>query len=323
MRSLLTAPSLSLEEALNHGKQIRLFLTDGTASGIRYAELMNWTGQAFSCPKSSFAKLKEWPETQRPGVYVLVGLNTSGDETVYIGESENVAHRLLSHVSQSTLDEIVEAFFFTSKDDNLTKGHITFLEERLAKRAREAKQYSVQFGREPSAKTLSKPESATMEEFIENLYLVAAAMGYRVFEVPSVERPAPDATGLFRLELENSVLATGYPSEGGFVVKAGSFARDTDAESLQVGYKAQKNELKKKGILVIDGTRLRFNEDYEFSSSSAAAGIVSGSQRSGPQSWVRSDGKRLREVEAEKAQVEEQQLVVPAASDTTQGVIDA
>ena len=128
---------------MNYGKQIRLFLTDGSARGIRYAELMNWTGQAFACTKSLFSKLVEWPETQRAGVYVLLGVNEKGEDAVYIGESENVGKRLLQHLSSPKLDDIIEAFFFTSKDDNLTKGHITFLEQRLVKRAEEAKQYIV------------------------------------------------------------------------------------------------------------------------------------------------------------------------------------
>jgi len=298
---------------MDHGKQIRLFLTDGSASGIRYAELMNWTGQAFACPKGLFTKLKEWPETQRAGVYVLVGLNEKGEEAVYIGESENVLTRLLTHMSQSTLDEIVEAFFFTSKDDNLTKGHITFLEQRLVKRAEEAKQYVVEYGREPSEKTLSKPESATMEEFLDNLYLIAAAMGYSVFESQTAEL-SHDGAGPFTLKLENGI-ATGYPTEEGFVVKSGSAAALTDAPSLQAGYKALKADLKAKSVLVAAGERLKFAQDYIFKSSSAAAGVVAGSQRSGPQSWIRPDGKTLREVEAEKAKADEQEVTTAAATE--------
>ena len=291
--------SSSLEEAMDYGKQIRLFLTDGSASGIRYAELMNWTGQAFACPKGLFTKLKGWPETQRAGVYVLVGLNGKGDEAVYIGESENVLSRLLWHLSQSTLDDIIEAFFFTSKDANLTKGHITYLEQRLVKRAEEAKQYVVEYGREPSKKPLSKPESATMEEFLENLYLVAAAMGYRVFEAPPT-KPSHDGAGLFTLTLENEIAATGYPSEEGFVVKNGSAATPIDAPSLNAGYKALKADLRSKSVLVTEGDRLTFTQDYTFKSSSAAACVV--------------DGKILRDVEVEQAKADEQEVAAPAAA---------
>ena len=179
---------------MDHGTQIKLFLTDGSATGFRYAELVNWTGWVFACPRILFTKLKEWPQMQRVGVYVLIGLNRKGENAVYIGESENVLTRLLSHLSQSksTLDDVVEAFFFTSKDDNLDKGHITFLEQRLTKRAQETKQYAVEYGREPSAKALAKMESAAMEEFLENLYLVAAVLG----------RPPQIHTGLHLQEFE-------------------------------------------------------------------------------------------------------------------------
>ncbi|MEX0702301.1 MAG: GIY-YIG nuclease family protein [Planctomycetales bacterium] len=303
--------SSSLHETMNHGKQIRLFLTDGSASGIRYAELMNWTGQGFAYPKALFTKLKEWPETQRAGVYVLVGVNGEGEEAVYIGEAEDVARRLLQHVGEAKprLDDIVEAFFFTSKDDNLTKGHTTYLEQRLLKRAKEAKQYVVEYGREPAEKTLSRPEAATMEAFLENLYLVAAAMGYSIFEIPRVERLAPDSGGVFTMTLENGITATGYPSEDGFVITSGSAASSVEKPYLQPGYKAIRADLKGKSVLIAEGDRLKFTQDYTFKSSSAAACAVAGASRSGPQSWIRqSDGKSLRDVEKENAKADEQSL---------------
>ncbi len=296
---------------MSHGKQIRLFLTDGSASGIRYAELMNWTGQAFACPKVHFSGLQKWPETQRSGVYVLIGVNKDGDDAVYIGESENVAKRLLQHVSKSTLDDIVSAFLFTSKDDNLTKGHITFLEQRLIKRAEEAKQYPVECGREPSEKLLSKPEVATMEEFLENLYLVSAALGFSLFEIPPSAPPMHVAQpqdnqeeanpNQFSFVMDSGLKAQGFQSDEGFVVTNGSEAVMEDAESLQAGYKALKDSLKKNGVLLEDNGKHKFTQDYTFKSASAAVSVVAGSQRSGPKSWKNAANKTLGEVEAEKA----------------------
>jgi Domain of unknown function (DUF4357) len=291
---------------MDHGKQIRLFLTDGSANGIRYAELMNWTGQAFACPKSLFTNLKRWPETQRAGVYVLVGLNKKGEDAVYIGESENVLARLLSHLSQSTLDDIVEAFFFTSKDDNLTKGHITFLEQRLVKRAEEAKQYVVENVQKPSEKTLPKMDLEPMEEFLEKFYLVAAVLGCDVFKTASSE-VSPDSAGLFQLA-EKGIAAVGYPSEVGFVVRKGSTATFKDVAAMPQGYRAIKADLKNKSVLVTEGDHLKFTQDFSFKSSSAAACVVTGLSRSGPQSWVQQDGKILREVEAEKAKADEKEV---------------
>jgi len=124
-----------LEVPMSYGKQIRLFLTDGDAAGVRYAELVNWTGQAFSLPWVSRTCLKAWDETFRPGVYVLFGLDQAGDDVAYIGESEHIFHRLATHASTSPLSEITSVVLFTSKDDNLTKGHVVFLERKLIDRA--------------------------------------------------------------------------------------------------------------------------------------------------------------------------------------------
>ena len=65
------------------GKQIRIYLADGNASGIRHAEITNWTGQALACPRSRFQELREWSEVKRPGVYFLFGPNEeTGEDAV-------------------------------------------------------------------------------------------------------------------------------------------------------------------------------------------------------------------------------------------------
>lgn len=296
---------------MTHGKQIRLFLMDGSPSGMRYAELVNWTGQAFACPSGFFSKLKEWTETQRPGVYVLLGVDAQGEDIAYVGESENVAQRLLTHVKNSTLEEIVEAFFFTSKDDNLTKGHITYLEKQLIARATSVNRYPLKNDVTPSDKVLSKPELATMQEFLDCLYLVAESLGYDVFVNKSKVSNAIHKAVFYSLDVGGTVVATGNPTEEGFVVYAGSKAKSFDLDSLKGGYQTAKDDLKKSGVLVPDANPefFVFTQDYLFKSSSAAASVIAGHQKGGPASWKRTDGKYLKQVEAEEAGMEVNQLI--------------
>lgn len=284
---------------MNHPKQLRLFLTSGDARGIRYAELVNWTGQAFSCPKNLLSDLKLWPETQRPGVYVLFGLDEDGEQIAYIGESEDVYIRMASHKSAPPIAEIVEVLIFTSKDDNLTKGHVTFLEEQLVKRATEAKQVPVRYGRQPGEKTISKPERATMEEFLDHLYLVSSALGYRIFDL--VQKRATGGR-TYELKMDNGVLATGRQVPQGFLVNAGSTASLKNAASLQGGYLELKETLKKTGVLKEDGRFLRFTQDYVFKTPTPAACVVCGSQRSGPKTWRdKSTSRTIAEIESGSA----------------------
>ena len=109
------------------GKSIRIYLSDGSPSGLRHVEIANWSGQAIACPRSRFSELKKWSESQRPGVYFLLEKHSTDDKNaVYIGESENVFKRLTDHDRKK--DFWNEVILFTSKDENLTKSHIKYLE---------------------------------------------------------------------------------------------------------------------------------------------------------------------------------------------------
>ena len=91
--------SLALDEehCMTTGRTIRIYLADGSVSGIRHAEIVNWTGQAISSPRSHVKELKDWNESLKPGIYFLFGVDDkSTDEAVYIGEPENVFERLSS-----------------------------------------------------------------------------------------------------------------------------------------------------------------------------------------------------------------------------------
>lgn len=109
---------------------IRIFLPDGTPDGIKVIEKSNWIGRAIVCPRSKFGDLRGRPEFKKTGVYVLIG-QSDPDElpTAYIGEGDPVGDRLLQH--QKNKDFWSSVVFFTSKDDNLNKAHVQFLEAQL------------------------------------------------------------------------------------------------------------------------------------------------------------------------------------------------
>ncbi len=77
---------------------IRMYLPEGLPEGIRIAEKSNWIGQAVVCPQSRFAGIRERPEAQRAGVYLLLGQEDRNDlPMAYIGEPDsrniNFRHR--------------------------------------------------------------------------------------------------------------------------------------------------------------------------------------------------------------------------------------
>lgn len=56
-----------------NGKQVRLYLVDGTSGGLITAEIMNWTGHVIMAPRSELARLAQRAEVSRTGIYLLLG----------------------------------------------------------------------------------------------------------------------------------------------------------------------------------------------------------------------------------------------------------
>ncbi len=131
------------------GKSIRVYLADSTVAGIRYAELVNWTGQAIACPRNRLGELASWGEAAKPGVYFLFEARLGDSKPLaYVGESENVAERLTNH--DRTKEFWNEVVIFSSKDENLTKAHVKFLESTLIAMAKKADRYELQNGNTPT-----------------------------------------------------------------------------------------------------------------------------------------------------------------------------
>ena len=69
-------------------------------------------------------------------MYFLSGTDSeSGKPTVYVGEAENIRERLRGQLDKDFWNHVV---FFVTKDENLTKAHIRYLEGRLIQQAKSA-----------------------------------------------------------------------------------------------------------------------------------------------------------------------------------------
>ncbi|MDP3849820.1 MAG: GIY-YIG nuclease family protein [Luteolibacter sp.] len=292
---------------MNHGKQLRLFLPDGTPSGPRYYELVNWTGQAVVMPVSRIKELVtgKWQDFEKPGVYLVRGETEEGHGRLYIGESDNVAKRVQGHPASLGF-EVTELLLFSSKDDNLTKSHVLWLESALIDLATNAKRTKLSNSTAPLAKALSKAEHATMLEFLEHLELVAQTAGFNYFTKARVRSAGPTpATQFFLHKVKQNLKAQAMQSDEGFVILAGSQASGKPTDTLAPSYAQQREELIEQGVMKLepDG-RYLFAVDALFSSPSAAASIVAGYHSPGPQSWVDQSGVSLKSLlEKEKLAV--------------------
>ncbi|WP_446811896.1 GIY-YIG nuclease family protein [Methylomonas sp. 2BW1-5-20] len=290
------------------GKSIRVYLADGTVTGIRYAELVNWTGHAIACPRNRLSELTNWHEAAKPGVYFLFESRFVDSKPVaYIGESENVSQRLTSH--DRNKDFWNEVVIFTSKDENLTKAHIKYLESTLTCLSKKADRYQLENGNAPPESSLPRADRDAMQEFGENIRMVLGILGYPVLEpiLKSLSNPEPNTpidnnNGIIDPLRElvftvNQLIAYGAFTDEGFVLKRGSQLSKTNTHSMPGKLATIKARLIKEGALVEQGDILVSSENILLSSSTYAAAIVAGTSRSGPQSWKTVNGQTIKQIE--------------------------
>ena len=275
---------------------IRIFLVHGDPKRLRTAELSNWTGKAIAGPRSEFDSVIAREESQNSGVYFLTGNEPeTGSSIVYIGEAESVRDRLKSHLDKDYWNQVV---FFTSKDENLTKAHIRYLEGRLIELARHAARALIKNGQSSGAR-LPESDREDMEIFLEKIQQLLPVLGVEVL-VPT-KAPAKGATEREPLSCEiKGLRATGHLTPNGIVVLAGSQAVLDERPSSQKYPWAHnmRQKLKDDGTLTAKTDHLAFSRDTEFSSPSAAAAVIHGGHANGLIAWKNKDGKTLKELES-------------------------
>ncbi len=286
---------------MTRGTQLKIYLANGSVTGIRHAEIVNWTGQAIAVPRVHIKELSEWEETQRPGVYFLFGYNAeSGNSLVYVGEAEHIQKRLSQHLAGKEFWN--EAICFTNKDENLTKAHVKYLEARLIEIILESKRYDLDNEKQPPTSSLPRGERDAMETFIDNIRTVIGSLGHKLLEskVSQTNAPLPSEPESMVLQLKvKKVNAKAMLTDEGIVVLKGSQALTIAQPSLSKGYTKLRSNLEDKGILASSGDRLVAAEDILFTSASQAAAVLLGYPCSGPDYWRSATGKTLKEIEEE------------------------
>jgi hypothetical protein len=279
---------------MKFGKTIKIFLIDGDPNGRMTCELSNWTGKAYKIPRNKIKDCKDRPDIFNTGIYLLFGKNQENKDSVYIGEAETVLNRLNQHLGQK--DFWNEAIVFVSKDENLNKAHVKYLENRLHEIATNVKRYSIENSNIPTLSSISESDRAEMEEYIENIKLLVNTLGHKVFEEKR-EINIEKIQNIFFINAARGANASGEPNSDGFLVFKGSKATLDTTPSLTNSLVNLRNELLDKGVLTKLSDCLLFNEDYIFTSASLAAATVMGRSANGLTEWKLKNGKTLKEFE--------------------------
>lgn len=283
----------------NFGKTIKIFLVDGEPNGRMTCELSNWTGKALKIPRKKIKESSDRPELENTGIYILFGKSDKSEnkELAYIGEAEGIYRRLNEHLAKK--DFWNEALIFVSKDENLNKAHIKYLESRLHETAVKVNRYDLENGNVPPRSTISESDQAEMEEFLENIRVLVNALGYKIFE--ELRKPQTiqeEVNNTFYINAARGAHAKGQITNEGFVVLKDSEIANSITNSFPENWAKFRQSLINDNIIVPVNGKLVLREDYLFSSPSAAAAVVMGRSANGLTEWKLRDGRILKAVES-------------------------
>lgn len=276
---------------------IKIFLAQGEPRRLRTAEISNWTGKAVAGPRSEFDNVIAREESASSGVYFLVGTDPeSGRPAIYIGEAEVIKDRIKAHLEKDFWNQVL---FFTSKDENLTKAHIRYLEGRLIELARKSGRAIVTNGQSSGAR-LPESDREDMEIFLEKINQLLPVLGVELL-VPATQIAVGESEEK-RLFCEiKGVKAEGHLAPNGFLVLKGSQAVLVERPSSHKWPWALnlRERLKADGVLQVQGEQLVFTKDTEFTSPSSAAAVIHGGHANGLTAWKDKSGKTLKDIEAD------------------------
>ncbi|RLJ16552.1 DUF4357 domain-containing protein [bacterium endosymbiont of Escarpia laminata] len=274
---------------------IKIFLPHGDAKRLRTAEISNWSGKAVAGPRSEFEGILARKESQQAGIYMLTGIDPErGKPAIYIGEAENIKERVKAHLAKDFWNQIV---FFVSKDENLTKSHIRYLEGRLIEKAIRVNRCLVKNSQNSGAK-LPESDREDMEVFLEKVYQLLPVLGVELLvAVSSKDGSNIKKQSILHCDIKG-LKVRGYLVPNGFLVLKGSEAVHAERPSVKKWPwpRNMRQKLLEDGALIDKNNRLEFTEDVEFSSPSAAAAVIHGGHTNGLTAWKDWKGKTLKDV---------------------------
>ena len=274
---------------------IKLFLPRGDAKSLRTAEISNWTGKAVAAPRTELDELLAREELEKAGVYILIGNDPlTNAARAYIGEAEVIRDRLKQH---KTKEFWVSAIVFVSKDENLTKAHVRYLESRLLTEAAQIGRFTLEQNQAGGSK-LPESDREDMEVFLSRIRQLLPVLGSDILAPITQSAAKAQPGGVLFCRIKGAE-ARGQRTANGFVIFHGSTAvleERPSAESYPYVV-AQRKQLITDGTLIERDGFLVFIKDAEFSSPSAAAVVIHGGSANGLTAWKTKDGKSLKQLD--------------------------
>ena len=268
------------------GKTVTTYLIDGDPKGTQYAFISNKICQMFVVPRSNLAYLNTQEKLQKPAFYILLGEDEATKPQAYIGETENFRERVKDHDSKKSFWQ--KALIFVSKDADMTKADVQYLEHRAIAEAKKANAFVLSDNKQtPKAPNLPEYQQDSMDEFFEDVKFLASFIGCNIFDISQ-----PKTEHIFYAK-GRDYNAKGFYSSSGFTILKGSVVAKSMTPSFN--WKEKRTLMLQEYTMLEDGN-LVMTSDKTFPSPSTAADFCLGRSANGWTIWKNKDGNTLDSV---------------------------
>lgn len=262
---------------------------------MRSIRIDQWIGKAICAPRTSIKKI-DYKEIEGSScLYFLVGQNEVNDlPDIYVGESDSFSNRLNNHnYKKEWWQELV---VFYSLDKSLTKTSARYLEKVCIERLQKAGKCNLMNGNDRTDANIPEEDKSGLESYFDNITTILSLLGYDVFEQSDLREGR--RKGLKLICKGKGAESQGILLDDGklLVLKGSTIIKENAPNFEYHNYKNLKDKLLELGKLKEEGKFLVFADDYEFSSSSAAAAVVLARSASGPLEWKDKEKRKLKDL---------------------------
>ncbi|HIA91699.1 TPA: GIY-YIG nuclease family protein [Candidatus Saccharibacteria bacterium] len=272
---------------MNNPRLIQTYLPDGTLEGVRVIELSESSIKAFVVPRIKVNHIKDRKELKQPALYLLIN---SGDNQIYIGESENFFHRIKNH--DQSKDFWDTAVAIVSSANTLGKTDVKYLESLAVEKAQATAAMEVLNKTIPARNNIHEFKIHSMETILEDIALVAESIGFSIFSSRSDQEET-----IWHAKSKKTLAKAQFRGDK-FVVLAGSMIDNSVAPSWRQRRPERLTErnrlLTKHGTPQSDITLL--NDNVSFKSPNLAGHFVTGRSINAWTTWKNSSGQSMDEV---------------------------
>lgn len=281
---------------MSKSRTITTFLIDWNPTWFRKIYLNNRLTLGFFIPRKDLDKAKNREEFSRSWVYFLIWKDFEDKNLVYIWQATNLFERIKQHNNDINKDYWNSLVIFTTTDASWNESDINYLEKELILEAKNLWNYIIKNSKLWNFWLAKEEQISSLKENIKDIKILISSLWISIFKE---KIQAEDKKEKYFCKRNWNYWFWYYTDEGFLVLKWSEWPLDLNPSVIKNKGYAFRNRplLLKKWIIEERENKIVFIEDYLFSSPTASAELISGSNINGWDFWKTENWKTLHEIE--------------------------